>query len=718
MDEQYLSIDLHVHTPASKDWRGSKEESEYTNILQRAKSNNINLIAIADHNTVEGYKRIIKRKNDTEQLMSLMKKRTGINSEAVKAIEKESRLFESVRLLMAIELKAYPGIHYTIVFKENVDPDDVSNFLEEITDGKIKDNYGLEGFILDQKSTDLFKLINDRFKSDCFIYAPHADSSSGLIREVKAFGQERLNILGDDRLLCLGINKIGTKEYVKSQLLPNITAPRANLLQFIQDSDYHGGDGEEVGSGYFLLKKPERELNYNYIFSRLKKKKEVKSFLDVSKERYEEYIKDEHIIKLNISLQDQSEKEDFVDKLCKNVCAIFNSEKGIIQFEINTQGVDDHIKAIENEIDKIVEILKDKIGYSPRKGSFVRFPVTKNNENVLFKFSKSDRLVMYNNICYIFDINNKLSKANSNQIEAIVASKIYRRFGKRKDRAVHAIADEAYKIKNSLKCFSIAYRNDEYLTPFEEYTIDLLPLAKPNRDMIETINDSFLGSHVGNYIIIPTDKYKEIAGGRYESHYLRITAPLYQIGDFEEELKTTKITKGSILILIHGGVFWATTDSLIVTEKPCFVIKPSTDSVDFMSLAGYCRSTYWQWYLSKVLHNKDFFDFMLKKRTKAIPIPENLTKNATTIANTMHNVILEEANFLKEAKKHKKDNNKINHLVTKHNKKSDSYMLQIDKEIFNMFHLTKSEIKEMYQDLKEMNIYDYGALEKFNDIFD
>ena len=91
-------------------------------------------------------------------------------------------------------------------------------------------------------------------------------------------------------------------------------------------------------------------------------------------------------------------------------------------------------------------------------------------------------------------------------------------------------------------------------------------------------------------------------------------------------------------------------------------------------------------------------------------------KNGSTIA--VDTVILEEANFLKEAKKHKKDNNKINHLVTKHNKKSDSYMLQIDKEIFNMFHLTKSEIKEMYQDLKEMNIYDYGALEKFNDIFD
>ena len=55
-NHQWYTIDLHLHTPASSDY----QETGVTmlDVLRRAEARGLSAIAITDHNTVAGYRRM------------------------------------------------------------------------------------------------------------------------------------------------------------------------------------------------------------------------------------------------------------------------------------------------------------------------------------------------------------------------------------------------------------------------------------------------------------------------------------------------------------------------------------------------------------------------------------------------------------------------------------------------------------------------------------
>jgi predicted metal-dependent phosphoesterase TrpH len=70
-----LIVDLHVHTPASKDYIISADndiDASYLNIIYLAAEKNVNVIGIADHFTVSGYEKLMKLKRETESLALLL----------------------------------------------------------------------------------------------------------------------------------------------------------------------------------------------------------------------------------------------------------------------------------------------------------------------------------------------------------------------------------------------------------------------------------------------------------------------------------------------------------------------------------------------------------------------------------------------------------------------------------------------------------------------
>jgi len=62
MNADFVKIDLHIHTPASKCYKGNKDNSEFLNILRKAKNEELKIIAITDHNSIQGYKKLIELK--------------------------------------------------------------------------------------------------------------------------------------------------------------------------------------------------------------------------------------------------------------------------------------------------------------------------------------------------------------------------------------------------------------------------------------------------------------------------------------------------------------------------------------------------------------------------------------------------------------------------------------------------------------------------------
>ena len=60
MDKRDIyKAELHIHTPASKCYKGGKELTEYIKIVERAYELGLKIIAITDHNSIEGYKTIL-----------------------------------------------------------------------------------------------------------------------------------------------------------------------------------------------------------------------------------------------------------------------------------------------------------------------------------------------------------------------------------------------------------------------------------------------------------------------------------------------------------------------------------------------------------------------------------------------------------------------------------------------------------------------------------
>jgi len=53
---EWYRVDLHIHTPGSNDYQ--EPNISYLDILQKAESCNLDIIAFTDHNTVAGIRKL------------------------------------------------------------------------------------------------------------------------------------------------------------------------------------------------------------------------------------------------------------------------------------------------------------------------------------------------------------------------------------------------------------------------------------------------------------------------------------------------------------------------------------------------------------------------------------------------------------------------------------------------------------------------------------
>lgn len=60
--EEFVKVDLHIHTPASICYKGKKDDEEYLRILRTAKKKDLRVIAITDHNSILGYNSLLRLK--------------------------------------------------------------------------------------------------------------------------------------------------------------------------------------------------------------------------------------------------------------------------------------------------------------------------------------------------------------------------------------------------------------------------------------------------------------------------------------------------------------------------------------------------------------------------------------------------------------------------------------------------------------------------------
>jgi len=103
-------MDLHIHTPASSDYQ--QPDVTYLQILQRAEERDLDIMAIADHNTVAGIVTLRARIQELELLERLKR----IHEDEKRELEEYRRLGHKMLVLPGFEFTATLGFHIMGIF--------------------------------------------------------------------------------------------------------------------------------------------------------------------------------------------------------------------------------------------------------------------------------------------------------------------------------------------------------------------------------------------------------------------------------------------------------------------------------------------------------------------------------------------------------------------------------------------------------------------------
>lgn len=236
-------LDLHIHTPGSKDyiWKydKSEEEREYIEFLNRFIESDLDGIAVTDHNTIKGYEKILSIVRDKIELREKLKNKY---------------------ILPGVEVTCF-GRHFLVYFSEKMDIEQIKKFLVECG---IDEDEGNENSSADRVTPltlcDLAKKYNG------IVILPHADSDKGFLKDYINVQKELKDtfelkgsiikkVLTSDNLFGVCI-----KDEKNRQRIKEVLSNYGKSIKIFKASDSHSsyiaedyrGSGKAMGTEYFF----------------------------------------------------------------------------------------------------------------------------------------------------------------------------------------------------------------------------------------------------------------------------------------------------------------------------------------------------------------------------------------------------------------------------------------------------------------------------------
>lgn len=248
-------MDLHIHSPASKDYVFSKRDidimNEYEKFINRFIDSDLDVIAITDHNTIQGYKNI----------MEMIDKNAEI----------KNRL-NGKYIMPGIEVTCF-GRHFLVYFSEKTRISLIEEFINKCGIDNEKDN--------DKASADrvtpltLCEIAN---QYDAFVCLPHADGDKGFLKDyIKTSQKDKEFVINGgivEKVLkspnMLGVcisneNNRNELDRLIKNFNPNLKIFKASDSHSIFDEKKYKGSGKPMGTQYFYANLG--ELNFRTIKS-------------------------------------------------------------------------------------------------------------------------------------------------------------------------------------------------------------------------------------------------------------------------------------------------------------------------------------------------------------------------------------------------------------------------------------------------------------------
>ena len=235
-------MDLHLHTPASKDYQ--QPEVSYLDILQKAETEGLDIIAFTDHNTVAGYAAMTQEISDLERWENggratpTEKRRLG----------EYRRLLSKILVLPGLELTATFGFHILGIFG----PETPLRKLEHVL---LSLNVPLASLDLGETevgaTSDVLTAYEVLADAGALVIGAHANSSHGVAMMNLDFGgQTRIAYTQDPNLHVLEVTDLEASRRRTTASFFNGSRPQyPRRMHCIQGSDAHRITGNRNNMG-------------------------------------------------------------------------------------------------------------------------------------------------------------------------------------------------------------------------------------------------------------------------------------------------------------------------------------------------------------------------------------------------------------------------------------------------------------------------------------
>lgn len=228
----WVSIDLHIHTPASKDHQ--EPNVTFLEILHRAETRSVRIIAFTDHNTVAGYRRM---RDDIENLALLERLQRALPDE-LERLREYRRLLDKILVLPGFEFTATFGFHILGIFPPDKPLREIDHLLMllNIPPDQLDEGSSTVGATSDVLTA--YRLIDE---AGGLAIAAHANSANGVAMRGYGFGgQTKIAYTQDPHLAGLEVTDLEVKGRRSTAAFFNGTKPEyPRRMHCIQGSDTH-----------------------------------------------------------------------------------------------------------------------------------------------------------------------------------------------------------------------------------------------------------------------------------------------------------------------------------------------------------------------------------------------------------------------------------------------------------------------------------------------
>ncbi len=229
---QWYRMDLHIHTPASADFK--QPNVTYLDFLRKAEEKNLDIIAFTDHNSVRGYAQLLEEIESLELLERLKRLRDDERAR----LGEFRRLREKILLLPGFEFTATLGFHILGIFPPETTVRELEHLLLSlrVPAEKLDQGSGEVGATTDALTA--YRMIDE---AGGMAIAAHANSSHGVAMPGFDFGgQTRIAYTQDPHLLALEVTDLESKSRRRTAAFFSGTKPEyPRRMHCIQGSDAH-----------------------------------------------------------------------------------------------------------------------------------------------------------------------------------------------------------------------------------------------------------------------------------------------------------------------------------------------------------------------------------------------------------------------------------------------------------------------------------------------